>query len=206
MYISTIYQNHDQAEIKAFIAANSFGLLINTVAGRPYATHIPLLLTTNAAGEEVLAGHISKANSQWKTFVEPSEVLVVFSGPHTYISSSWYDHANVPTWNYIAIHIYGSLQIVDETTLRNDLRSLVNKHEAASAKPVVMGSDDLPEKMVTREMRGIIGFHIKINEIQAAYKLSQNRDDHNHTNIISELHKTGDAQAAAVADAMIVGR
>lgn len=199
MYIAPINQAHDLDEIKAFIAANGFAILVST-DGKTQATHIPLLLTTDADGKEVLAGHISKANPQSKIFETASDVLVIFSGPHAYISSSWYDHANVPTWNYIAIHIYGSLKIVDNATLLNDLTALVHKYEAASAKPVSI--ETMPEKMVSREMRGIIGFHISIDEIQAAHKLSQNRDDKNHTNITNELDKTSDPQAAAVAAAM----
>jgi transcriptional regulator len=200
MYIPAIYQQHDFAEIKAFIAANSFAILVSTQDGKPQATHIPLLLSTDAEGNEVLAGHISKANPQCKIFETANDVMVIFSGPHAYISSSWYDHANVPTWNYIAVHIYGSLKIVDSETLLKDLKMLVNKYEAASAKPVSV--ETMPEKMVSREMRGIFGFHITINEIQAAYKLSQNRDDQNHTTITNELDKIGDAQSAAVATEM----
>jgi transcriptional regulator len=200
MYIAPINKNDNLDEIKAFIKANGFGMLINTIEGRPHATHIPLYLGKNSAGEDILSGHISKANPQWKVFGEANEVLVVFSGEHSYISSSWYDHSNVSTWNYIAVHIYGTLRVVEGEELLQDLKNLTNKYEANSVKPVTVESMDA--KIVAREMRGIVGFHIKINEIQAAYKLSQNRDDSNHANIITELEKTGEDQSIKIAAAM----
>ena len=200
MYISPINENHDRDDIRAFMVANSFATLVNTIDGKPHATHIPLLLTTDAGGNEVLSGHISKANPQWKIFEKSDEVLVIFSGAHAYISSSWYDHPNVPTWNYIAVHIYGTLRIVDAETVYNDLQKLVNHYEKTSENPVSVES--MGEKMVRREMRGIVGFHIKINEIQAARKLSQNRDDHNHTEIIKALEKQNEPNAAGIAEEM----
>jgi transcriptional regulator len=200
MYIAPINKNDNLDEVKDFIKTNGFGLLINTIEGRPHATHIPLMLGNNASGEDILSGHISKANPQWKVFEAANEVLVVFSGEHSYISSSWYDHSNVSTWNYIAVHIYGTLRVIEGEELLQDLKNLTNKYEANVEKPVTVES--MGAKVVAREMRGIVGFQIKINEIQAAYKLSQNRDDHNHANIIKELEKTGDDQSVKIATAM----
>jgi transcriptional regulator len=200
MYIPAIYENHDLDAVRAFIVANSFAILVNTTDGKPHATHIPLLLTTDADGNEVLSGHISKANPQWKIFEKSEDVLLIFSGAHAYISSSWYDHPNVPTWNYIAVHIYGKLRIVDAETVYNDLAKLVNHYEKASENPVSVAT--IGEQMVRREMRGVVGFHITINEIQAAQKLSQNRDDHNHTNIINALTQQNEPNAAGIAEEM----
>lgn len=200
MYIPKLFKVEDSEKAKAFIQNNGFGILINQVDGRPWATHIPLVIETSSNNELVLSGHISKANNQCKAFQENQEVLVIFQGPHAYISSSWYDHENVPTWNYAVIHVYGKVKIVDSATLYQQLSKLVDKYEAGNANPVSVSA--MSADMVENQMRGIVGFEILITEIQAAEKLSQNRDEKNYNNIISELEKKGDADSIRVADAM----
>lgn len=114
MHIPEINKKENIEEIKDFLHRNAFGILINQVNGRPWATHIPLELEVGADGNDILVGHIAKANPQWKGFTEDKEVLCIFNGPHAYISSSWYKEEEVPTWNYIAVHVYGELKILNE--------------------------------------------------------------------------------------------
>ena len=199
MYTPDLYKNEDPESIRAFLKENSFGILINQTNGKLCATHIPIELEINADGKEVLQGHLSKLNPQAEGFVENDQVLAVFTGPHSYISSSWYDHENVPTWNYIAVHVYGRIKIVDEDTAIEALKKLVDKYEANSEKPVRV--ENLSAKTM-REARGIIAFEIEIDEIQATKKLSQNRDAKNYTNIITELEKTKNPQSLAIAKEM----
>ncbi|URC13002.1 FMN-binding negative transcriptional regulator [Flavobacterium sp. B183] len=199
MYTPDLYKNEDPESIRAFLKENSFGILINQTNGKLCATHIPIELEVNSDGKEILQGHLSKLNPQAEGFAENDQVLAVFTGPHSYISSSWYDHENVPTWNYIAVHVYGRIKIVDEATSIEQLKKLVDKYEANSVNPVRV--ENLSTKTM-REARGIFGFEIEIDEIQATKKLSQNRDDHNYKNIISELEKTENPQAIAVAKEM----
>lgn len=200
MYIPKFFKLEDIEKAKAFIQDNGFGILINQVNGRPWATHIPLVIETNSNNQLVLSGHISKGNAQWKTFQEDQEVLVIFQGSHAYISSSWYDHENVPTWNYTAVHVYGKVKIVDNETMYHQLSKLVDKYESENKNPVSVSS--MSPDMIKNEMRGIVGFEILITEIQAAEKLSQNRDEKNYKNIITELEKKGDADSMGVAGAM----
>jgi transcriptional regulator len=200
MYIPPIYKNGNLDDVRDFVEKNSFGLLISQTDGRPWATHIPLELSINEAGKEVLTGHISKANPQWKNFTDGSTLLAVFSGANSYISSSWYDHENVPTWNYIAVHIYGTVKVLASEALLQSLEKLVDKYEKASEKPVSV--EAMSEKFIQREMRGIVGFELEIQEIQAAYKLSQNRDDFNHANIVEALKKTRNEAAIEIAQEM----
>jgi transcriptional regulator len=199
MYIPDLYKNENAEEIRDFLRSNSFGILISTVDGKPWATHIPLELDTNADGQEILHGHISRENPQWKNWMPDEKVLAVFSGPHAYISSSWYDHENVPTWNYIAVHVYGSVKILEGDAVVAQLKKLVDKYEARSENPVRI--ENLSEKTMM-EARGIVVFEIVIDEIQATRKMSQNRDEKNYKNIIGELEKTGKPDAAAVASEM----
>jgi transcriptional regulator len=199
MYIPDLYKNENQEAITAFLKENSFGILINQTNGKLWATHIPLELSINSEGETILEGHISKENPQWQGFAENDQILAVFSGPHSYISPSWYDHENVPTWNYIAVHVYGKIKIIEGDAVIESLKRLVDKYEQNSENPVRI--EDLSEKTMMQS-RGIVAFEIEIEEIQAQQKMSQNRDDKNYQNIISELEKTNKNQSIAVANEM----
>jgi transcriptional regulator len=200
MYIPKLFNNEDSAEISDFINQNSFAILINQVNNRPWGTHIPLLLEIDEAGNQFLFGHISKANEQWKTLNSEHEVLAIFSGPNTYISSSWYNHENVPTWNYTAVHAYGKATILTDEELYDQLGKMMRKYEANSSKPKVF--EKIPLELIRTEMKGIVGIRIAITEIQAVEKLSQNRDVANHKLIVEELEKSTDYQAQQVAKEM----
>jgi transcriptional regulator len=185
VYIPKYFRNEDPHLIKAFIAQNGFAILVSEVAGRPWATHIPLLLEQRKDGVDMLTGHISKANGQWKAFNNEKEVMAVFSGAHAYISSSWYDHENVPTWNYEAVHVYGKIRITAEDETKNHLAGLVDKYEAKMKCPVSV--EKMTPEFYTREVKGLVGFEIQIAEIQAVSKLSQNRDAENIVWIVEGL-------------------
>ena len=149
-------------------------------------------------GKDILIGHIAKANPQWKYFKEDTQVLCIFNGPHSYVSSSWYKEEEVPTWNYIAVHIYGTLKIQDEEALLASLHKLVDKYETNSKEPI--SSRDMSPKTM-QQIKGVVGFEIKIKDIQATYKLSQGRE-HDHPKIISELEELEDSGSKAIAKCM----
>jgi len=197
MYTSRLYKQEDQQEINNFIRQNGFGILISQGVERIVGTHLPLELSEDGSK---LHAHISRANPQWKNLEADKEVLVIFTGPHTYISSSWYDHENVPTWNYLAVHVYGTLRIIEGDELLHSLKQLVNKYERHSKNPVTV--EGMSPGYVEREMKGIVGFEITITKTEANYKLSQNRDQKNHAAIISELESSTDAASHEVAAAM----
>lgn len=199
MYIPELYRNENREAITDFLQKNSFGILVNQTDGKLWATHIPMLLVVNDAGNEVLQGHISKENPQWKSFKTDNKILAIFSGPHAYISSSWYDHENVPTWNYSAVHIYGTVKILEESDALHSLKTLVDKYEATSENPTRI--EELSKKTMS-QVRGIVAFEIAIDEIQAVHKMSQNRDEKNYANIITELEKTGKPAETEVAKIM----
>jgi transcriptional regulator len=142
---------------------------------------------------------MSKANPLWKTFEKNPEVLVIFQGPHTYISPTWYNHVNVPTWNYQAVHVYGSPRIVtDHAETYELLKKLIERHEAERQYKL----ETLPQDFVEKEMKGIVAFQIEVTRIEANYKLSQNRDDEDYHNIVSRLEERGDEMSHGVAEAM----
>jgi len=200
MYIPAFFKVNNTEEIRDFIHHNGFGIVVSQTNGKLLASHIPLMLSTNEKGEEVVTGHLSKANPQWKSFESAQQVLLIFQGPHAYISSSWYDHNNVPTWNYMAVHVYGTLRLLTEGELLDSLRSLTDKYEVNSSSPVSL--DTMDKHMLSTQLNGIVGFEIQVIEVQAAYKLSQNRDDKNHLRIIDELEKKGDESSQRIATEM----
>jgi transcriptional regulator len=195
MYTLAFARNESEEDLKDFIRKNGFGIVVSTVEGKLWATHIPLILI----GDK-LQGHISRGNKQWRALPQNEEVMVIFQGPNTYVSSSWYDHENVPSWNYIAVHVYGKAHIQSEEELIESLRQLTKKYEQDSVHPVSV--DTMSEKFLHTELRGTVGFEIAIERMEASYKLSQNRDEKNHTQIISELEKRGDHNAVSVANEM----
>ena len=198
MYIPPHYENKDTEEIRKFLVQNSFGILINIVDNKPWGTHIPLELESDSNGNEILVGHIAKANPQWKYFKDNAEVLCIFNGPHAYVSSSWYKEEEVPTWNYIAVHVYGFLKILSEEETMVSMHRLVNKYEATSKHPISLNN---MSKKTLRQVKGVVGFQIQISDIQATYKLSQTRAE-DHAQIISELHERDDAGSKAIASEM----
>ncbi|MFC5865539.1 FMN-binding negative transcriptional regulator [Acidicapsa dinghuensis] len=173
--------------------------------GQPTATHLPLVVLDEGV-HGVLEGHFAKANSHWKGLVG-RETLVVFSGPHSYVSPSLYvERKSVPTWNYIAVHAYGKLRIVGDTDtdLPDDfatkdalLKRLIAIHEPAYAAQW----SELPESYRTGMLRGIVGFHIEIERIEGKFKLSQNRPEEDRQNVYV-AHRAGDLSQKELADWM----
>lgn len=199
MYIPSHFKNENIDEVRAFLKSNSFGILISSVDNKPWGSHIPLELELDPDGKEVVYGHVSKANPQWQHFKNDIEVMMIFNGPHAYVSSSWYNHENVPTWNYIAVHVYGVLHVIQEEELLYSLHKLVEKYEAASENPVRM--ENFSEKTML-QVKGIIGFKIVVTDIQAAYKLSQNRDDEDYHNVVEKLSTSKDPDQNNLSEVM----
>ena len=197
MYVPKQFRNTDPSTINDFIRHHGFGILVSQTDSRLVATHIPLELS---ADETKLTGHIARANPHWKSFQNNSDVMVIFPGPHAYVSSSWYDHENVPTWNYIAVHVYGKIQIIEGDELYSALKQLVDKYEKTSEYPVSI--EKMSPEYVRQSIKGLVGFSIEITSTEAAYKLSQNRDKKNYNNIINELEKRGDHDSKSIAAEM----
>jgi transcriptional regulator len=199
MYIPRRYQETDRPQILSFIRGNSFGILVTVQDNLPVATHIPFSVEKNSAGEDVLVAHISKGNEQKRSLENGAQVLCIFTGPHAYISPRWYTEMNVPTWNYISVHVYGTLRLMEGAELKSALARLVDHFEAHMPAPVNM--EEIPEKTLYDDMRGIIGFEIRIDDLQAAAKLSQNRDAESYQSVIAHL-EAGDPASVLVAEAM----
>ncbi|MCG1010751.1 FMN-binding negative transcriptional regulator [Salinicoccus sp. ID82-1] len=186
MYIPKYYQVHDFNEIKSFIRENSFATIVSYDGTRPIATHVPVNIK-ETEGDLYVSGHFAKGNQQWKTMNDKENVLVMFQGPHGYVSSTWYKDENVPTWNYQSVHLYGTGKILSEEELIEDLIILLNSYEGHREKGATW--DNLSET-TRQQVKGIVGFRVKVDEVQAAYKLSQNRNEEDYENIIKELRSS----------------
>ena len=198
MYIPKLYREEDRAKILEFIRQNDFAVLVTYDGEKPVASH---LLMEVVEDDETLFinGHLSRANSHWKTFEKNPEALVIFHGAHTYISPTWYNHVNVPTWNYQSVHVYGKPRIITEhDEAYSILKRLVDRYETNGHYKL----ETLPQDFVEKEIKGIMAFQIEVTRIEANYKLSQNRKDEDHANIINRLEERTDDLSHAVAEAM----
>ena len=199
MYIPKYFKVTDINEIWDFIQTNSFGTLVTTKEGTPIATHLPLEL--NKQGDDYyITGHMAYGNPQWRTFETCGDVLAMFQGPNAYISPSWYSHENVPTWNYQAIHMYGEASILEKYELIESLTVMLEKYEKHREDPILW--DKLSSQLLESEMKGIVGFKIKAGEIQAAYKLSQNRNETDYKNVIEQLQNEENPNSEQMAEMM----
>jgi len=201
MFRPPLFNIDDAKVLKDFMRAQSFALLMTTVDGVPFASHIPLLLED--VGEHGrLTGHLSKGNGQWQAFDGSTEALVVFWGPHAYISPSWYEaELNVPTWNYATVHAYGKPTVTDDPdAIRQGQEDMVDYYESAATDNWSM--DQLPEDYVAKKLKGIVSFEMQIDRLEGKFKLSQNRTPADREGAINGLKATGDAEAAEVARLM----
>ena len=200
MYIHPLNAWGNQPEVLDFIRKNAFATLYTQVNGKPWATHLPLFLEGKPEGKFVLHGHLAKANSQWKQLAQAEEVLVVFQGPHAYISSSWYTHENVPTWNYLAVHVYGKARLIEGEELMHHLKTLVDQYETGRTNRVQV--ETMTPSYLDGQIRALVGFELEISEVHASAKLSQNRDDENYERIVQQLEQSPLASDLEVAEEM----
>ncbi len=199
MYIPKYYRLTDQEEITGLLTSSPFGTLVAVDGGAPIAVHMPF--EWSVEGERVmLEGHVSRGNRIWRAAPDNAEVLVIFQGPHAYVSSSWYENPNVPTWNYVAAHLYGSCRVLTDPELRVAMRRLLNRYE--EGRPEGRTWEALGDEFLDREMRGIVGLRIEVSRIEAAKKMSQNRNAADFAHIIDKLEASGRAEEQAVADVM----
>jgi transcriptional regulator len=193
MYVPAAFKVDDRSVLYDFIERYSFATLITTAEGIPFASHMPLLLDRE---REVLLGHLARANPHWQSFDGTQEELAIFSGPHAYVSPSWYvERPAVPTWNYAAVHVYGAPRLLDADRLRGLLARLVRYYESGSEQP---WQYDLPEDYRQRMERAVVGFEMPIARIEGKFKLGQNRSAEDRHSMLARL-KAGNADARTLA-------
>lgn len=188
MYIPKAFREEDTGVLHTFMQANNFAILVTMQDGVPLATHLPLILDPEKGSHGTLRGHMARANTQWRTFDEKTEVLVIFPGPHAYISPSWYvsePEISVPTWNFTAVHAYGIPRLIsDEELLYTLLKDSVDTFEADFAQPwTIQEHNDFMRKKI----RAIVGLEIPITRLEGKMKLSQNRSAEDQERVVAKL-------------------
>jgi transcriptional regulator len=202
MYIPAAFVEANLNRLHDFIEQNSFGLLISQVEGRSFASHLPFLLDRTAGPHGALVGHLARANPQWREAAGQT-ALAIFSGPHAYISPTWYESEQVvPTWNYTAVHAYGRVEVIeDKAALLEIVRKSVEVYEGTMPQP---WSFDPSSTFVERLLGQIVGFRIEIEKIEGKFKLNQNHPAQRRQKVVRALQQRGDENAQAVAAMMRV--
>lgn len=193
MYIPAAFEEKDESKLYDFIRRHSFGMLVTQHEGRPFATSIPFHLDRE---QGCLYGHLARANPQWRD-VE-GDVLVIFQGPHAYISPTWYEtNQSVPTWNYVAVHAYGKWSpIEDQEELVKTLGDAVKDYELqGSGWSMESAGSDFIEGV----SKAIVGFKIQITQLEGKWKLSQNHSVERRERVIEALRGREDAESRQIA-------
>ncbi len=196
MYIPKAFREDHINTLHKLMREYSFATLITQHEGVPFATHLPFMLDAQRGPNGTLLAHMARANPQWHDFASGQEELVIFQGPHAYISPSWYEvELSVPTWNYAVVHAYGIPRLIEDgEELYQLLKTLIETHEAQFEKPWPF---QLPDDYLQKMMRGIVGFEIEITRLEGKFKLSQNRTEAERENVIAALQESRDTLAVA---------
>lgn len=206
MYMPKSFQVEDLRALQAVMRRYSFATLVGTDKGVPFATHLPLLLRESPLSPYgTLVGHLARANPHWQHFAADREALVIFQGPHSYISPSWYPTAKttptVPTWNYVTVHAYGIPQIRDDADwLAAQLADLIAIHEAEQPEP---WPGLLPDDYQARQIKAIVGFELPITRLEGKFKLGQNRASVDQQGVFAALRQSPYSEARDLAQFMI---
>ena len=197
MYVPSHFAVSDTAQLHDLIERYSFGLLVSQVGGVPFASHLPFLLDRTAGPHGTLFGHVARANPHWRELAGQT-ALAVFSGPHAYVSPTWYEAENVvPTWNYVALHAYGRAAVIEDRAAVLDIvQRSVAVYESTMPRPWTF---DGTSAYAGRQLGAIVGFRIEIERLEGKWKLNQNHPIERRKKVSEILggQSGGDAQAVA---------
>ncbi|KIC89089.1 FMN-binding negative transcriptional regulator [Flavihumibacter sp. ZG627] len=198
MYIPKHFSEEDLSKILSFMKEFSFATIVSMQDSIPVATHLPFVLEERE-DKIILVAHFARANEQWKE-IDQQTVLVIFSEPHAYISPGHYEtELNVPTWNYVAVHAYGKVEIIDDKQKTIEvLEKTIRNYEAGYEQQW----SQLPEKYRDGMLKGIVAFEVTVTDLQAKYKLSQNRTEKERAAIMETLKNSKSAVEYKVGEMM----
>lgn len=183
------------------IRQHPFGTLVTHGASGLNATQIPFFIVPGTCSSDrdgfgTLMGHLSKGNPHWKEIVTSSECLVIFQGPHGYVSPSWYPskgttHEVVPTWNYATVHAWGRPIITQDAQITHQLVSSLTDH-MESSRPNRWHVSDAPEAFIQKQLHGVVGLKIEVTRMEGKWKMSQNRNPADRAGVLSGLADAND--------------
>lgn len=197
MYKFPYYTEEDQQKVIAFMKENSFATITGIGEQYPVASHIPLEVEVQDNGKIFLTGHLMKKTDHHIAFEKNNNVLVIFNGPHTQVSASWYTNpAMGSTWNYMTVHAKGKIKFKDEAGTVEAVKAITNKYEGHDRPS---SFHNISQEYIDKMVKAIVGFSIEIESLENTFKLSQNRDEESKRNIIEQLIKRGDDNSKAIA-------
>jgi transcriptional regulator len=193
MYDLPHHKEKNEQEVKEFIGKYPFAFLTGVDAeNKPVATQVPVFIEESDGGRKILSGHIMKNTDHHKAFLHNNNVLVVFTGKHTYVSGSWYSNPHTAsTWNYMSVHAKGIIKFLDDDSLIDVLRKTTLHFEKQNMQsPTIY--DNLPLEYTQKLIKAIAAFEIEVTEMDTVFKLSQDRDEKSYENIIERLKEKGE--------------
>jgi transcriptional regulator len=200
MYNLPHFKEKDQQAVVDFMKQHPFAMLIGNADNKSFATQIPLLFEERD-DKMILLGHMMRKQDHQKAFEKNPDVLVVFTGPHTYVSATWYHNPHqASTWNYMSVHARGAIRFLDEKGLEEALRKLSLHYENNNPHSATV-FDNLAEEYRRPMMKSIVAFEIEVNTIENVFKLSQNRDEKSYHHIMDKL-SVQDADGKRIAEEM----
>jgi transcriptional regulator len=208
MYIPDAFRIDDTPSLHDAMDAYRLCNFITATEEGPVATPLPLFLVRDEGPYGTLYGHLARANPQWKRTIM-GDTMALFMGPDAYISPSWYaskrEHGKVvPTWNYVTIHAYGTVEFFEDAErLLDVVTRLTNLHEQPRAEPWAV--TDAPQPFIAAQLRGIVGFRLPIKRIEGKRKMSQNRSTNDQAGVAAGLAASDHRNERAAADLMSDG-
>lgn len=194
MYLPRHFREDDPATLRRVMIDHPFATLVTHDGEAPYVGHLPFLHREDSTVHGHLLAHVARGNPQWRHLQSGQRALVVFHGPHAYVSPSWYSgELHVPTWNYVVVHARGPARLLSLDELRAALSELVTINEQRFPRPWSM--DTLPDEFVAQLLAGIVGFRIAIDHLEGKLKLSQNREPEDQRRVTDQLAALGDPQS-----------
>jgi transcriptional regulator len=206
MYVPKHFQEDRLDVLAAFMREHPFATLVSTSADGLVATHLPLLWDPEPAPFGTLTGHVARANPHGRELASGIPSLAIFQGPNAYVSPSWYpskrEHGKaVPTWNYVAVHAYGPLEVIDDVDwLRGFVTRLTDVHEGALPEPWRV--TDAPEAYTGQLLKAILGLSMPVARLEGKWKLGQNRPGADYDGAIAGLASRDEPRARALAEVM----
>ncbi len=200
MYKFSYFTEEDTEKVIAFMKENPFAVITGFGEQYPVASHIPLSVEVKEDGKIFFHGHLMKKTDHHLAFEKNENVLVVFNGPHTYVSAAWYTNPQVAsTWNYMAVHAKGKIKFTDEEGTYQAIKNITNKYEGTES---AASFDKLPKEYVMKMINAIVGFSIEVESFDNVFKLSQNHNEETRQSIAAHLQGKGDTHSMAIAKEM----
>ena len=206
MYLPSHFEETRVDVMRELVRNHALGALVTSGPGGLTANHVPFVLDADPAPFGTLRAHVARANPMWREFAADVEALVLFQGPQTYITPSWYATKKetgkvVPTYNYMVVHAHGVMRAIDDAVwLREFVGRLTDRFESSRAKPWAM--TDAPEDFIASQLRAIVGIEIKLTRLVGKWKVSQNRNDIDREGVIAGLREVSDANLEKMAAAV----